>query len=89
MTPTDSSRLKWLCRRGMKELDVLFEDYLAHRYSQADAQEQRGFALLLDMQDPQICDLLFGRARSDNADVACIIDFFRHHSVIPNETAAP
>ncbi len=48
------SRLKWLCRRGMKELDVLMEAYLANRYEQAPAQEQAAFREVLEMDDPDI-----------------------------------
>lgn len=48
------SRLKWLCRRGMKELDVLMEAYLADRYEQAPASEQQAFREVLEMDDPDI-----------------------------------
>ena len=54
MTDVPISRLKWLCRRGMKELDVLMEQYLATRYPQATEAEQQAFREVLDMDDPDI-----------------------------------
>ena len=46
-----SSRLKWLCRRGMKELDLLMDGYLEEEYAQASAEDQRAFVTLLEYQD--------------------------------------
>ena len=54
MTEVPVSRLKWLCRRGMKELDVLMEQYLAARYPQAPDAEQQAFREVLEMDDPDI-----------------------------------
>ena len=41
--------LRWRCRRGMRELDVLLERYLRERYPSAPAAEQQAFAALLDL----------------------------------------
>lgn len=51
---TDPRRLRWLCRRGMKELDLLLLGYLDRRYAGAPAGEQAAFVRLLSMQDPDI-----------------------------------
>lgn len=51
---SELSRLKWRCRRGMKELDELFTRYLEQRYPQADAAEQAAFRSVLEMDDPDI-----------------------------------
>ncbi|MEI6706081.1 MAG: succinate dehydrogenase assembly factor 2, partial [Methylococcales bacterium] len=34
------AKLKWQCRRGMKELDLLLENYLATDYLLADTAEK-------------------------------------------------
>jgi len=52
--------LKLRCRRGMKELDVIFERYLQRHYPQADAAERRQLGELLDMQDPYLFGIVFG-----------------------------
>lgn len=58
---SEHARLKWLCRRGMKELDVLLEHYLAHDYSSATEAEQRAFRDLLECQDPVLWDYVMER----------------------------
>ena len=57
----DDARVRWLCRRGMKELDVLLARYLDARWVDAPAPERAAFASLLDRQDPVLWDLLLGR----------------------------
>ena len=45
-------KLRWRCRRGMKELDLLTLSYLERHYPTASAAEQQAFADLLEVQDP-------------------------------------
>ena len=40
-----------LCRRGMKELDVVLEDYLDKYFEQAEEQELQALIELLQMED--------------------------------------
>lgn len=54
-------RLKWLCRRGMRELDKLTEGYLLHHYDTADPVQQQVFAQLLELPDPELLALLLGQ----------------------------
>ena len=56
------ARLRWRCRRGLKELDVLLEGYLHGRWPSADAEARAGFAALLELPDPELADLFLGRA---------------------------
>jgi antitoxin CptB len=44
-------KLRWRCRRGMKELDVLLERYVDERFGSASLAEQESFKLLLETQD--------------------------------------
>jgi antitoxin CptB len=50
--PEQDGRLRWRCRRGMRELDILLTRYLDERYGIAPAAEQDAFRTLLDAQDP-------------------------------------
>ena len=52
--PPAAGQLRWRCRRGMRELDVLLERYLRERYPSAPAVEQQAFAALLEEPDPQL-----------------------------------
>lgn len=49
---SEQARLKWMCRRGMKELDVLLENYLEHHYHAASEAEQAAFRSILELDDP-------------------------------------
>ena len=76
MTQIDS-RLRWRCRRGMRELDQLLGWYLDARYPLADASERAAFDALLDAPDPELWSWLLGRTRPERGDWAAIIDEIR------------
>ncbi len=63
---TEGNRLRWRCRRGMRELDVLLTRYLDHHYASAPSAEQAAFRRLLEAQDPELFALLLGRAEAEN-----------------------
>jgi antitoxin CptB len=56
MTDTDLGKLRWRCRRGMKELDVMLARYMDDGFCSASNLEQDAFRRLLETQDT----LLFG-----------------------------
>lgn len=63
------SRLRWLCRRGMKELDLVMTRYLDSHYAEADEADKKGFIALLEMPDPDLYSLLLGRQTSSSQNV--------------------
>lgn len=58
---SEISRLRWLCRRGMKELDLVMTKYLDNYYEKVSIEEQAEFRQLLDLQDPDLYALILGR----------------------------
>ena len=74
---SELSRLRWLCRRGMKELDVVVTTYLDVYYEQASSEEQRQFRNLLDMADPDLYGLLLGRELAADAETRRLVEFLR------------
>jgi antitoxin CptB len=44
-------RLRWQCRRGMLELDLLLLEFLENRYLKLDAKDKRAFVDLLAYPD--------------------------------------
>jgi antitoxin CptB len=73
----DAARLRWRCRRGMRELDQLLGWWLDARFAQAAAAAQCAFADLLEEQDPQLWDWLSGRAVPPRGDWQRIVDEIR------------
>jgi len=67
------SRLRWHCRRGMRELDVLLTRYFEQTYPSASTTQQVAFEALLDLQDPQILAYLTGAESSDRQDIRDVI----------------
>ena len=59
----DEGRLRWRCRRGMKELDFLLSRYLDERFRAAAPQEQDAFRRLLESPDPEIYAYCLGQER--------------------------
>jgi antitoxin CptB len=55
------AKLRWRCRRGMRELDVILERYLDQRYPHAPLAEQQAFETLLDLPDPELFAYLMRR----------------------------
>jgi antitoxin CptB len=74
---SEMPRLRWLCRRGMKELDLLLVKYLEHSYTDAPAADQQAFKSILEMQDPELYDLILGRTECGKKDVARVIKILR------------
>lgn len=56
-------RLRWRCRRGMRELDEAMLAYVDHHYDAATDGERRRFEELLDWQDPELYALLCGKSK--------------------------
>jgi antitoxin CptB len=70
---TERNRLRWRCRRGMKELDVLLERWLARDAASATASTLSTFENLLGLQDPELARyLLKGEPHPDPATAALI-----------------
>ncbi len=72
--------LQWKSRRGMKELDILFEHYLFDHYPDADEAHKLAFEEIAEMQDPKITDYLFERDHPDSEAVNDIIVIMRKYS---------
>jgi antitoxin CptB len=73
----DKSRLRWRCRRGMKELDVLLERFLDTQYDAASESRQRAFMALLDMEDPDLYACLPGQQAAPTAELNDVIRSIR------------
>jgi len=50
----NKAKLKWACRRGMLELDVLFIPFVDDAYDDLSLAQQVTFERLLTCQDPEL-----------------------------------
>ena len=71
------SRLRWQCRRGMRELDTLLVDYLEQVYPDASDHEKASFERVLALSDPELIAYLLKREDCGQPDIEAIIDRIR------------
>ncbi|GGD54453.1 hypothetical protein GCM10007235_28410 [Pseudoxanthomonas indica] len=70
-------RVRWRCRRGMRELDQLFERHLEH-YWPEDSESQRGvFLRLLDCEDDKLWRWFMGYEQCPDGELAALIERIR------------
>lgn len=73
-----SARLRWQCRRGMRELDLLLVRYLESEYPTAKPTEQHGFERLLELTDPELLGYLLHGERAPDQELAHVIERVRN-----------
>lgn len=71
------SRLRWQCRRGMRELDQVLGWYLDNRYADADVAQKQAFSTMLECQDPDLWEWLSGRRAPEHPEWQHIVDAIR------------
>jgi antitoxin CptB len=67
-------RLRWRCRRGMRELDQLMLRYLDRRWLGATPAERAQFERLLDCEDDRLWRWFMGRERPEDAELAAAVE---------------
>ena len=73
----EARALRWRCRRGMKELDVLLERYATAALPEADAAERRLLARLLESPDPDLAGYFLGGEVPPDPELAALVTRIR------------
>ena len=76
----DTGRIRWRCRRGMKELDDLLLGFFDARFEALDPADRERFAALLERPDPELWAYLSGRELPDDPALADVIRRIRQHA---------
>jgi antitoxin CptB len=69
-------RVRWNCRRGLLELDVVLTRFLDRHFETLSPSQRATFSHLLDYPDNDLWDLVTGKQPPPNADAALIIRLF-------------
>ena len=72
------AQLKWRCRRGMLELDLLLQGFLEQGYDTLTAQGKEAFQELLSYPDQDLLEYLMARALPTDKDVADVVNCIRN-----------
>ena len=70
-------KLRWRCRRGMQELDVLMLRYLDQRYPAASEPERAVFLRLLDTEDDKLWHWMMGHEAAADAELDALVQRIR------------
>jgi len=74
------SKLRWRCRRGLLENDLLLERFFA-RSEPVSVDDARALALLMELADNDLLDLFLGRqkppAHLDRPEVRRVVEAVR------------
>lgn len=71
------SRLRWRCRRGMLELDLLLQGFLDHGYETLESPQQKQFMRLLALPDQVLLQYLLGTENVKERELADVIERIR------------
>ncbi len=70
---SEKSKLLWRCRRGVKELDILFTGFVESSYDDLTDLEKQAFNKLLSIEDPDILGFMLYDVIPEETDVANIV----------------
>ncbi len=70
-------RLRWRCRRGMRELDQLFGRYLDREWKQASHEERGVFLQLVESEDDKLWRWFMGYEQCPDDALASLIQRIR------------
>ena len=61
------ARVRWRCRRGMLELDIILQRFVDKHYIQLNECELQQFEVLLDLPDNDLWDMI--AAKKEVSDI--------------------
>jgi antitoxin CptB len=75
----EMNRLRWRCRRGMRELDMIFDLFLIEDYPALDPTRRQAFVRLLEVNDPELYDWVLGRTVPTADDFFELVERLKAH----------
>lgn len=78
-SPPSRARLRWQCRRGMRELDVLLSAWLEQRFDGASERQKAAFERLLALPDPELAGYLLQGKTVADPELGDVIQQLRGH----------
>ena len=74
LNPAVLKRMQWRCRRGLLELDIFLQPFIARHYATLSEAELRVFEELLDMPDNTLWDMMSGRQATGDAAQSALLE---------------
>lgn len=67
-------QIRWKCRRGMWELEIILLSFLENHYQSLTAEEQQQFVQLLDASDPDLYDWFLRQGESQDKSERAMVE---------------
>ena len=77
MDAQELNRLRWQCRRGLLELDLVLERFLERHGEHLQGEHLASFKSLLEYPDNRLLDLIRGRAECTDSRLAEVLGWLR------------
>ena len=71
------NRLRWACRRGMLELDLLLSPFVDEHFEKLDPEDQALFEQLITCEDQDLFAWLMNRVEPDDEGLKRIVHIVR------------
>ena len=71
------ARLRWQCRRGMREMDELLLGFYERHYAGAPESEKAAFRRLLELPDPELIGYLLGGIDAADPELGNVVQRIR------------
>ena len=85
LNTSNKPRLRWACRRGMLELDVILGPFVEHEYDALSEQQQQVFERFLESDDPDLFAWFMGHQKSQLPEFQAMVDFILERNQIRNQ----
>jgi antitoxin CptB len=73
----ERAKLRWRCRRGMRELDRTLEGFFDSSFDALSDSEKQRFAEFLELPDPDLYAYLLGKAEPADVELARLTRIIR------------
>jgi len=70
-------RVRWRCRRGLLELDIVLGRFIEQRYAAMDDEQRLIFDELSDLPDTELWDLITGNKELTHAHQREVLEWMR------------
>lgn len=74
---SEADRVRWHCRRGLLELDLILGRFMDRHYEGLDADARAAFQELLERPDNDLLDWALGKSAPTEARYRRVVDLLR------------
>jgi antitoxin CptB len=74
---TEKKRIRWRSRRGLLELDIVLERFLARGFDDLDEPGLEAYRRLLELEDTDFLEVVNAKADLDDPELMAVVRLLR------------